>query len=504
MGKKITHDEYIQRVAEVNSNIEVIGEYVNSETNILHRCKIDGYEWMAKPLHILRNHGCPACAGQKKKTQKEYILEVVKINPNIEVVGEYINAHTKILHKCKIDGFEWYTSPHNILRGQGCPKCAGKIRKTHEQYVKEVAETNPNIKIIGTYVNIHTNILHRCKIDGYEWYAKPNNILHGTNCPVCVGCAIGNYPEYKNSIWASEYVDYFSKYLTDEQMKSYTPHSNAKINISCPDCGKPKLISLFRLLKEGFGCICGDGRSYPNKFMYAFLTELKVEHELEYSPDWAGNFKYDIYIPSLNCIIENHGAQHYKGGFEYAGGKTLEEEQENDKYKESIAKNNGIAHYVVINCKVSDASWIKDSILKSHLPILLSFNEKSVNWNKCDKFATSNLVKEASNLWNNGLTTKDIANNLGVGQSTAARYLKKGVKFGWCDYSKQKSMERRNSGVINLSTKKVYTFLKVAAENNNISTRTMTEYCKKHNGFMYYNEYIALQNEKVGEKSERF
>ena len=459
---------------------------------------------MANPMHILRNHGCPVCAGQKKKTQEEYISEVAKINPNIEVIGEYINAHTKILHRCKIDGFEWYTTPHNVLRRQGCPKCAGKIKRTHAQYVREVAEINPNIEVVGIYVNSHIKILHRCKIDGYEWFAQPNNILHGTNCPVCTGHAIGVHPEYKNSIWASEHRSYFSKYLTEEQMKSYMPHSNKKINICCPDCGRPKLINPLRLLNEGFGCICGDGRSYPNKFMYAFLKELKIEHELEYSPDWAGNFKYDIYISSLNCIIENHGAQHYKGGFEYAGGRTLKEEQENDKHKELLAKNNGIVHYVVINCKVSDANWIKDSIVKSCLPILLNFNEKSINWNECDKFASSNLVKESSELWNRGFTTKDIANNLGVSQSTIIRYLKKGVKFGWSDYSKEKSMQRRNSGVINLSTKEVYAFLKAAAKNNNISTRTMTEYCKERKGFMYYNEYIALQNEKVGELNEKF
>ena len=140
----------------------------------------------------------------------------------------------------------------------------------------------------------------------------------------------------------------------------------------------------------------------------------------------------------------------------------------------------------------------------SYEKVTFYFDEKSVNWNECDKFATSNLVKEVSNLWNNGFTTKDIANSISIGQSTAARYLKKGAKFGWCDYSKQKSMERRSNGVINLLTKEIYPLLKVAAKNNNISTRTMTEYCKKHKGFMYYSDYIALQNKKEGKEDAGF
>lgn len=44
MGKRLTQEEYIQRVAEVNPDIEVLGVYVDSKTNILHKCKIDGYE----------------------------------------------------------------------------------------------------------------------------------------------------------------------------------------------------------------------------------------------------------------------------------------------------------------------------------------------------------------------------------------------------------------------------------------------------------------------------
>lgn len=121
----------------------------------------------------------------RKKTQKEYVEEVFEINPNIEVVGEYIDANTKILHRCKIDGCEWRVTPNAILRGKGCPKCAGNERYGHNGYIKRVAEINLNIEVLGVYVNAHTSILHRCKIDGYEWFATPNGILSGGGCPKC-------------------------------------------------------------------------------------------------------------------------------------------------------------------------------------------------------------------------------------------------------------------------------------------------------------------------------
>ena len=45
------------------------------------------------------------------------------INANIEVLGEYVNSQTKILHQCKLCDCKWNTVPNNILNGQGCPQC---------------------------------------------------------------------------------------------------------------------------------------------------------------------------------------------------------------------------------------------------------------------------------------------------------------------------------------------------------------------------------------------
>lgn len=54
--------------------------------------------------------------------------QVAQINPNIEVVGQYNGNHTKILHRCKLDGCEWFAQPANILNHEGCHICASKTR----------------------------------------------------------------------------------------------------------------------------------------------------------------------------------------------------------------------------------------------------------------------------------------------------------------------------------------------------------------------------------------
>ena len=53
--------------------------------------------------------------------------------------------------------------------------------------------------------------------------------------------------------------------------------------------------------------------------------------------------------------------------------KTLIEEQINDSFKEKLAKDNGIEKYIVINCKESDLSYIKNNVLNSELSKIFDF-----------------------------------------------------------------------------------------------------------------------------------
>lgn len=248
----------------------------------------------------------------QKKTHDEYVMEVAKVNPNIEVIEEYINSNTKILHKCKIDGYEWKVLPSSILRGKGCPKCAHKLSYTTDEYIATVNKIHPNIYVLEEYITNYTKISHKCTICGHIWLIQPKHILSGSGCPVCVHRAIGNAPEYKNSIWASEYQQLFKKYLTEDQMKQYMPHSDKKISMVCPDCKQIRLRSPAQVLHDGFGCTCGDGKSYPNKFVFSFLKQLKVEFVTECKFEWSNKKIYDFYLPEFNCIIEAHGMQHYE------------------------------------------------------------------------------------------------------------------------------------------------------------------------------------------------
>lgn len=230
MSKKKTHKEYVIEVAEIYPNIEVVEMYIDAKTNILHRCKVDGCEWYAKPNNILNGKGCPRCSKKERKTHKFYIAEVAQINPNIEIIEQYINARTPILHKCKIDGHQWMATPTSILSGHGCPICAGNKQYTPEEYVKKVTDINSNIEVVEKYIDAFTPILHRCKIDGQEWMARPSAILYGSGCPRCNSSkgekVIENWFNKKNILYEPQKKFADCKYLHSLPFDFYLPNYN--------------------------------------------------------------------------------------------------------------------------------------------------------------------------------------------------------------------------------------------------------------------------------------
>lgn len=229
----------------------------------------------------------------KKKTHEEYVDEVAKINPNIEVVEVYCGYDNKIKHRCKIDNHIWSAFPNNILRGKGCPMCKSRKMsreqaKSHESYVLELSQKRNNVIVLGTYVNNKTKILHKCLICDYEWEVSPDKTLQHHLCPVCAHKVIGSAPNYQNSIWANIHLRYaLSKYIDEETMKKYMPSSHKYIKIKCPNCGTIKEVSVEKLCGGKFRCVCDDGVSFPNKFVFAVISQIYKDITTEFSPIWA-------------------------------------------------------------------------------------------------------------------------------------------------------------------------------------------------------------------------
>lgn len=304
-------------------------------------------------------------------------------------------------------------------------------RKTQDEYISEVCAVNPNIEVLGQYINSNTKILHRCKMDGYEWDAYPTHVLRGHGCPLCAG--YGVFVGY-NDI-ATKRPDLIKYFKTKDDAQMFTEHSNKYADLICPCCGYQKHMLVGHLSKTGFACpVCGDGVSYPNKFFRALLSQidnLNVKHE--YQPDWAKPYFYDSYfeLNGKQYIVEIDGIQHFtENNF---GRSTLDE----IKRVDDIKKNLAISHNVImirIDCRKSALGYIKSNILNSQLSQI--FDLSCIDWLACEQNARTSLLEQVCTFYNTSENKqlKYIAEQLDLSTVTVRRYLHRGTNIGICNY----------------------------------------------------------------------
>lgn len=283
---------------------------------------------------------------------------------------------------------------------------------------------------------------YKCNKCGNEYWIIEYFLLDKGGCNAC--CNFGGKPTLGiNTIYDTD--KWMIPYLSNkEDAKKFRHNTNKKITVKCPYCNREKSICVSTLYKKhSISCICGDGYSYPNKFMFNVLEQLGVDFIPEYSPEWIKPKAYDFYVPSLNLIIEMDGGLGHGKIIHGKSKITKDESIEIDNYKDEMARKNGIK-VVRIDCMKSEMEHIKQSLLNSRL-----FNLSIINWSEVEKFALSNLVKQACDYKkdNLNLTCKEIAKMMKSSPSTIRIYLKKGHKLGWCHYdAKEESIKNIGKG----------------------------------------------------------
>lgn len=59
------------------------------------------------------------------------------------------------------------------------------VRKTHEQFLRQMQELNNNIEILSKYEKDNIKVKCKCKVCGFEWSSRPSNLLQGKGCKQC-------------------------------------------------------------------------------------------------------------------------------------------------------------------------------------------------------------------------------------------------------------------------------------------------------------------------------
>jgi len=165
---------------------KLVGEYVAASTKATFECA-EGHQWGATPDSVMRGTGCPNCAGQVPPT-KDVVNERIA-DRGLKMLGEYVSSHTKATFACA-EGHQWEATPTNIQSGKGCPICnrSGRKANTLTTQIVNARIADRGLKMVSEYVTASTKATFECA-EGHQWVTSSASVMGGNGCPSCAGQA---------------------------------------------------------------------------------------------------------------------------------------------------------------------------------------------------------------------------------------------------------------------------------------------------------------------------
>jgi hypothetical protein len=349
--KSKTHEQFCLDLFNLyRDEYIILNKYKKANTKVLikHNIETCGYEWYVEPNSILMGTGCPKCAGVLKKTTNSFKQEVYDLVGNeYEVIGEYVNANTKIKIKHNICGNVFKMLPHNFLRGQRCPfEKADRIRKQQakdaEIFKQEVYNLVENeYEVIGEYINNHTKIKIKHMKCNNVYDVTPMGFLKGRRCSKCKGGVKKSHEEFIS--------DFYNLVGDEYAILGIYKNNNTKITVRHNICNHQYDVTPGNFM---------NGRRCPQCF--ESKGEQKIRHWLDsnniiYLPEYdkinglvgikGGQLRFDFAIfkdinkTIVKKFIEYDGEFHFKKFYKEQNFETL---QIHDKLKNEYCLKNNI------------------------------------------------------------------------------------------------------------------------------------------------------------------
>ena len=313
MSKKLTQEEFLERVKEVHCDTYRYDKTVvnGSKIPVTITCPIHG-DFEQRPGDHLRGFGCPLCGIEKSRkakrnTTEEFIEKAKKVHGNKYDYSkvEYIDKLTPVIIICPIHG-EFTQTPDTHLNGSGCQKCG--VEKSKQTVASQKLTTEKFIekarKIHGDkydyskveYVNSHTPVKIICKIHG-EFEQSPTNHLCGKGCPICGGknMTTEKFIEKARLIHGDKY---------DYSKVNYV-NNRTKVCIICPEHGEFWQTPNSHL--SGKGCLrCGVLKQTEKRTddYQNFVEKSRMVHGDKY--DYSNVEYINAHVP-VSIMCKKHG-----------------------------------------------------------------------------------------------------------------------------------------------------------------------------------------------------
>lgn len=320
-----------------------------------------------------------------------------------------------------------------------------------EEYIKKINQYPLQVLPIEEYIDSQTKILHKCVKCENVRNISPNSVLSylKKNLTICQNCGGRKFIVGKNDLWTTH--PNIAKLLVnpDDGFK-VSKSSEKKLDWICPNCKtvvKQKMV--LNVVRAGLCCpICSKGRSMGHRIVNSILEICDIDYKNEVEFSWSQKKRYDIYAND-NCIIEVNGQQHYQDCYILKlSNKTFKDEQANDVLKYTLAKENGIINYIVVDARESNYAYIIDQI-KCNPQFVEYINNNSIikfcdiPWNKVYEKYNDSIAWRVLRDYKQGKKIKDIAFENKIEANTVSQYLKLLSEYDYCNYNPADQIKHR-------------------------------------------------------------
>lgn len=277
----------------------------------------------------------------RKLTTQEWVEKAIQIHGDKYDYSkvDYKGSTFKVTIICKEHG-EFDQNSHDHLCNKGCKEC-GKLKQgSNKSNILEFIQKSNLIHnnfynySKSIYNTSKDKILIICPVHG-EFLQTAGDHLEGKGCLKCGRIknifartkSLDDFIKCSSKVHANYYNYDFVKYIT----------THTKVVISCPIHGK-FLQSPNKHLK-GQGC---PKCMYKNqqKLFDKLQKDCKQELVYEYSPDWLGRQRFDMYFLKYNIAVEYNGKQHQVPIKHFGGDVGFQKTQERDNIKRQKCKDN--------------------------------------------------------------------------------------------------------------------------------------------------------------------